>query len=227
MEVFVTTNLFLLPVSKGGRLNPITTGYRGKANFLGKDNKLLLTKEAILELPDMTKVYPGDKYQVRLKLVSSEESLRLLKKANRIIIKEGNREIGNGTIVNKVVYSQKHERPFPVWKAEIQKHPRVLEQAKLKIRALNHPLRQKMLSLIRNNDNKMNVTDIQTRLRIEQSVASQHLAILREQGLVETKRDGKTIWYSVNDAAIEHLIKICKAVNSDYTANANLQLATS
>ncbi|HXH20042.1 MAG TPA: metalloregulator ArsR/SmtB family transcription factor [Chitinophagales bacterium] len=90
----------------------------------------------------------------------------------------------------------------------------ILVKAKMKVRALNHPLRQKMLSLIKDNRNRMNVTDIYVKLRIEQSVASQHLAILRNQGLVTTEREGKTIWYSVNDAAIKHLLKKCEEATS-------------
>ncbi len=86
----------------------------------------------------------------------------------------------------------------------------VLQKAKLKVRALNHPLRQKMLALIKDTKNRMNVTDIYVKLRIEQSVASQHLAILRNQGLVKTEREGKTIWYSVDDSAIKHLLKTCE-----------------
>ncbi|MEJ0102589.1 MAG: ArsR family transcriptional regulator [Bacteroidota bacterium] len=35
-------------------------------------------------------------------------------------------------------------------------------------------------------------------MRLEQSVASQHLAILRKAGFVKTNRDGKFIYYSVN-----------------------------
>ncbi len=86
----------------------------------------------------------------------------------------------------------------------------ILNKAKMKIRALNHPLRQKMLALIKSKRNRMNVTDIYKSLRIEQSVASQHLAILRRQGIATTERDGKTIWYSVDDSAIRHLLRSCK-----------------
>jgi len=85
----------------------------------------------------------------------------------------------------------------------------ILKGAKMKIRALNHPLRQKMLAAIKGNGNKMKVTDIYGKLRLVQSVASQHLAILRRQGLVKTKRQSRIIWYSVNDAEINRLIKIC------------------
>ncbi|GIV34034.1 MAG: transcriptional regulator [Chitinophagales bacterium] len=90
----------------------------------------------------------------------------------------------------------------------------LLRNMKMKIRALNHPLRQKMLVLIKKHKNRMNVTDIYVRLRIEQSVASQHLAILRHAGLVSTKREGKTIWYSVNEEAIQKLLKVCEQAQS-------------
>ena len=86
----------------------------------------------------------------------------------------------------------------------------ILNKAKQKIRALNHPLRQQILELIKSSRNRINVTDIYTKLRIEQSVASQHLAILRKQGLASTKKESRTIWYSVNEAAIKELLKGCE-----------------
>ncbi len=72
------------------------------------------------------------------------------------------------------------------------------------LRAVNHKLRQTMLKLL--NDNaKMTVTEMYVKLRIEQSVASQHLAILRRANIVLTKREGKFIFYSVNYARIVEL----------------------
>ena len=88
----------------------------------------------------------------------------------------------------------------------------ILKNAKMRVRALNHPLRQSILSVIKSNKNRINVTDIYVKLRIEQSVASQHLAILRGGRFVTTKRDGKTIWYSVNDKAITDFIKVCQGI---------------
>jgi DNA-binding transcriptional ArsR family regulator len=72
-----------------------------------------------------------------------------------------------------------------------------LKKASLILRAVNHKLRQQILRLIHQNS-KMTVTDIYVKLRLEQSVASQHLAILRKAGYVHTLRDGKFIYYSVN-----------------------------
>lgn len=72
-----------------------------------------------------------------------------------------------------------------------------LKKAALILRAINHKLRQQILRLLHQNE-KMTVTEIYVKLRLEQSVASQHLAILRKAGFVNTVRDGKFIFYSVN-----------------------------
>lgn len=72
-----------------------------------------------------------------------------------------------------------------------------LKKAALVLRAINHKLRQQILKLISEND-RMTVTEIYVKLRLEQSVASQHLAILRKAGFVNTFRDGKFIYYSLS-----------------------------
>ena len=72
------------------------------------------------------------------------------------------------------------------------------------LRALNHKLRQQILNLIE-SEKKITVTEIYVRLRLEQSVASQHLAILRRAGIVTTQRDGKFIYYTVNYKRIEEI----------------------
>jgi DNA-binding transcriptional ArsR family regulator len=72
------------------------------------------------------------------------------------------------------------------------------------LRALNHKLRQQILKLI-DEQGKMTVTEIYIKLRLEQSVASQHLAILRKAGFVKTNRDGKFIFYSVNAGRLQEL----------------------
>jgi DNA-binding transcriptional ArsR family regulator len=72
-----------------------------------------------------------------------------------------------------------------------------LKKAALVLRAMNHKLRQQMIKLLDENE-RMTVTEIYVKLRLEQSVASQHLAILRRAGIVITQRDGKFIYYAVN-----------------------------
>src|SRR4051812_5239925 len=86
----------------------------------------------------------------------------------------------------------------------------LLQKAKMMIRAAAHPLRERILTLIKDNNNRIHVTPIYKKLRIEQSVASQHLAILLRARLVVTKKEGKVVYYSVNEAAIRHLLKTCE-----------------
>lgn len=76
-----------------------------------------------------------------------------------------------------------------------------LRKVVLILRAIGHDLRKQIVDLLRKNET-MNVTDIYVKLRVEQSVASQHLAILRKAGIVITKRNGKFILYSLNNARL-------------------------
>ena len=77
----------------------------------------------------------------------------------------------------------------------------VLRKAVLILRAVNHKLRQQIIKLLEDNG-KLTVTEIYVKLRLEQSVASQHLAILRRAGVVNTDREGKYIYYSLNKQRI-------------------------
>ena len=79
-----------------------------------------------------------------------------------------------------------------------------LKKAVLVLRALNHKLRQQILNLIE-SEGKITVTEIYVKLRLEQSVASQHLAILRRVGIVKTEREGKFIYYTVNHNRIDEI----------------------
>ncbi len=79
-----------------------------------------------------------------------------------------------------------------------------LKKAALVLRALNHKLRQQILALIE-REVKITVTEIYVQLKLEQSVASQHLAILRKAGIVDTQRDGKFIYYTVNSERLEQI----------------------
>ncbi|MEN9697506.1 MAG: hypothetical protein RLZ56_927 [Bacteroidota bacterium] len=78
------------------------------------------------------------------------------------------------------------------------------KKAAMILRALNHKLRQQIVKLI-DEQKKMTVTEIYVKLRLEQSVASQHLAILRRAGIVVTTREGKFIFYSVDYTRVEQV----------------------
>ncbi|HRN93197.1 MAG: metalloregulator ArsR/SmtB family transcription factor [Chitinophagales bacterium] len=80
----------------------------------------------------------------------------------------------------------------------------ILRRAVLTLRAVNHKLRKEILELIEKNG-RITVTEIYVKLRLEQSVTSQHLAILRKANVVVTERDGKFVYYKINKAKIAEL----------------------
>ncbi len=82
-----------------------------------------------------------------------------------------------------------------------------LAEAALLLRALNHELRQDILRLLCDND-QLTVTDIFIALRVEQSVASQHLAVLRKAKLVLRQRQGKYIHYRINGDRLSNISKL-------------------
>lgn len=84
-----------------------------------------------------------------------------------------------------------------------------IKKAALVLRALNHKLRQRIIQTIHDHK-RITVTELYVKLRLEQSVASQHLAILRKAEIVSTVREGKFIFYTVNEeriAAINQFVK--------------------
>ena len=86
-----------------------------------------------------------------------------------------------------------------------------VKKAALIFRAINHPLRKQMLQLLHDSV-RMTVTDIYIKLRLEQSVASQHLAVLRKAGMVITERQGKFIFYSVSYPRIKQVHQIAAEI---------------
>jgi ArsR family transcriptional regulator, virulence genes transcriptional regulator len=90
--------------------------------------------------------------------------------------------------------------------AELRIDYHAVKKAALILRSINHKLRQQIVQLI-NEHGQMTVTEIYIKLRLEQSVASQHLAILRRTQIVKTTRDGKFIHYSINHDRLTEIDK--------------------
>lgn len=77
-----------------------------------------------------------------------------------------------------------------------------LQVASETLRALCHPLRMAILEFIDQNQ-EINVNKIYNTLKLEQSITSQHLRILRQAGIVATEREGKFIYYNIDYQKIE------------------------
>lgn len=71
-----------------------------------------------------------------------------------------------------------------------------LETATEVLRAIAHPHRLLIVEMLF-QQKSMNVTEIYERLGIEQAVASHHLRILKDRGIVQVRRDGKNSNYSL------------------------------
>ncbi len=94
-------------------------------------------------------------------------------------------------------------------KEEIRLDYQSLRRSVLLIRSVDHKMRQHIIRLLYEFP-KLTVTEIYLKLRLEQSIASQHLAILRRSGIVETKRTGKFIYYSLNQERLEAISALIK-----------------
>ena len=88
---------------------------------------------------------------------------------------------------------------------KIQLQIEKLEMASSKLRAMAHPMRIAIIELLTQNK-KLTVTEIYERLNIEQASASHHLNILKNKGLLESKRDGKMILYSLKTNVLANVI---------------------
>lgn len=78
------------------------------------------------------------------------------------------------------------------------------------MRALAHPLRMRLLGFIDTHET-VNVNRIYNTLSLEQSITSQHLRILRQEALVDTRRDGKYIHYSINHQKVGKAVQAVDA----------------
>lgn len=82
-----------------------------------------------------------------------------------------------------------------------------LERTASSLKAIAHPVRLSMIGLLKDG-RRMNVTQIYMKLGLEQAVASQHLSILKDKGLLDSKRQGKHSYYFIKHACIVEVIDL-------------------
>ena len=89
-----------------------------------------------------------------------------------------------------------------------------LEMAASKLRAIAHPMRIAIIELL-NDKPKMSVTEIYRKLSIEQASASHHLNILKNKGVLQSKRDGKKIFYSLKSKSLKEIVYCINRCNAE------------
>ncbi len=73
-------------------------------------------------------------------------------------------------------------------------------------KVFSDPNRLRIIELIA--EEELNVSEIVRRLNMKQSTVSQHLRILKDCGLVSTRRNGKEVYYKIKSERIKELLKL-------------------
>lgn len=89
-----------------------------------------------------------------------------------------------------------------------------LEKAAGMLKAIAHPMRINILSLLEQG-NSMSVTQIYEKLGIEQSTASHHLGILKNKGVLISKRKGKNTLYSLKHQLLSKIVDCIGSCSSN------------
>jgi len=81
-------------------------------------------------------------------------------------------------------------------------------------KALAHPLRIRILDALRTGE--AGVNDLSAQLNVEQSHLSQQLAVLRGRNIVEGRKEGNNVYYSVRDPEIFRLLDVAKKIFNNH-----------
>ncbi len=82
---------------------------------------------------------------------------------------------------------------------ELASSPRAVDQVVEILKLIADPTRFRLISLLEHGE--LNVNTMCQRLELAQPTVSHHLGLLRGGGLVESRRDGKQVFYSLNTEA--------------------------
>ncbi|WP_371878727.1 ArsR/SmtB family transcription factor [Conexibacter sp. DBS9H8] len=93
--------------------------------------------------------------------------------------------------------------------AHVRSDPVYVAKAQL-FRVLGHPVRVRILELL--VDGERSVGDLQVRLDLDSSGTSQHLAALRQLGILESRREGTSTYYRLKDPRVSQLLAVAKQI---------------
>lgn len=91
-----------------------------------------------------------------------------------------------------------------------------LEAAANMLKAIAHPMRIAILSFLEDGK-RLTVTEIHQKLGIEQSTTSHHLGILKDKGVLMSKREGKNTFYSLKHTNLSHIVD-CVSRCTDFSS---------
>ena len=85
-----------------------------------------------------------------------------------------------------------------------------IDRASRSIKAMSHPLRLKILCIL--GDCEFSVQDIVDTVGTSQSNISQHLGILKDKGVLETRKEANKVFYRVSDERTLKLLEMMREV---------------
>jgi ArsR family transcriptional regulator len=85
-----------------------------------------------------------------------------------------------------------------------------IDQASRALKAMAHPLRLKILCVL--GDKEVSVQEIVDSVGTSQSNISQHLAILRDKGVLRTRKDANRVFYRIGDMRLLALLSMMRDV---------------
>jgi ArsR family transcriptional regulator len=91
-----------------------------------------------------------------------------------------------------------------------------IERASRSMKAMSHPLRLKILCTL--GEKELSVQDIVEQVGTSQSNISQHLAILRDKGILASRKDANRVYYRVGDSRTLRLISMMRDVFCSFCA---------
>jgi ArsR family transcriptional regulator len=77
-------------------------------------------------------------------------------------------------------------------------------------KTLSNPIRLEILSLLR--DGEKSVSELASLTSVRQATISQHLAVLRQRGVVSTRKDGANVFYKIANPKIIEACDIIREV---------------
>src|SRR6187549_296703 len=85
-----------------------------------------------------------------------------------------------------------------------------IRQASAAMQAMAHPLRLKILCLV--NNQELSVLEIVDAVGTTQSNISQHLAVLRDHGILHSRKEANKVYYRIEDPRVLKMISLTREI---------------
>jgi DNA-binding transcriptional ArsR family regulator len=110
--------------------------------------------------------------------------------------------------------------PSPSPQEEVVPMPDMLQRFKAEFfKSLAHPVRIRLLEVLRGGEKS--VTELQNDLGLDQSTVSQHLSVLRNKGLLTSRKLGVSVLYQVREPLIFDLLDVARAIFNNHLLEMN------